>query len=83
MAGVNAQEIKKIIEAIEANGIDLSTVNFEMTFYPKFLENEVERISLMPVSRISTTAQVGAYKVRDDGIVIFFRKLITTSQKLT
>ncbi len=70
---VNAQQIKRIIDEIEANGIDLSTVNFEMTFYSKFLENEIERISLTSVSKITTIAQVGGYKVRDDGVVIYLQ----------
>lgn len=70
---VNAQQIKRIIDEIEANGVDLSTVNFEMTFYSKFIENEIERISLTSVSKITTIAQVGGYKVRDDGIVIYLQ----------
>lgn len=70
---VNAQQIKRIIDEIEANGVDLSTVNFEMTFYSKFIENEIERISLTSVSKITTIAQVGGYKVRDDGVVIYLQ----------
>lgn len=70
---VNANQIKRMIDEIEANGVDLSTVNFEMTFYSKFLENEIERISLTSVSKITTIAQVGGYKVRDDGVVIYLQ----------
>lgn len=59
---VNAQQIKRIINDIEANGVDLSTVKFEIKIYTP---------GHSQILSAKAEAEYGGYKVRDEGVVIY------------
>ena len=60
---VNAKQIKHLIEQIEANGVDLETVNIQLA-----IRIPGHRIEMIDGAQVF--AQYASYGVRDEGVIL-------------